>query len=92
MTLAVLFLHKTDGSSVHEKSSPLNVNVISRVPAWLPGLLPTPLNAILKGKKKSNGSFQLALGWLRGSSGHLVTSVKATVVISGTMFIFVPRD
>lgn len=43
---------------VHETSNLQNVNVTSRVPGRLPELLPAPLNATLKGKKKSNGSFQ----------------------------------
>lgn len=42
------------------------------------------LNATLKGKKKSNGSFQSNLGWPRGSSGFWVMSTKVTMVVKDT--------
>lgn len=46
---------------------------------------PTPLlNAIFKGKKKSNGSFQSILGWSLGGSGFWVMSTKVTTVVKGT--------
>ena len=42
------------------------------------------LNAILKGKKKSNGYFQSILGWPLGGSGFWVMSTKVTTVVKGT--------
>lgn len=42
------------------------------------------LNATLKGKKKSNGSFQSNLGWPRGGSGFWVMSTKVTIVVKDT--------